>query len=467
SDVGHFLSEHELDGPVWDDRGRYETLSPIARVDAVRTPTLIYHGAADVRCPVGQAQQWHTALRELNVPTRLVLYPEASHLFVIEGRPSHRMDLSRRVVDWVEQYAGDGRAPIDAGHWQRRLDELAARHRVPGAALGILRVRPGREDDVVGLATGTLNKETGVEATPDSVFQIGSMTKVWTATIVMQLVDEGLLDLDAPLIDVLPELHLADPDVAQHVTMRHLLTHTSGIDGDVFTDTGRGDECLEKYVAQLDQAAQNHPLGAPGSCGNAGFSLMGRGIEKLTGGTWDAAFGERLVQPLGLTHTGTLPEEALLHRAAVGHIGEPGTEPYRAPSAWGLPRSVGPAGLISSTVGDVLTWVRMHLSGGRSADGTAVLSEASTAAMTEKEAELPDKYILGDSWGLGWIRFGWDGRRLIGHDGNTLGQAAFLRVLPDEGLAVTLLTNGGNTRDLYEDLYREIFAALAAVEMPQ
>src|SRR5262249_11027235 len=157
--------------------------------------------------------------RELNVPTRLVLYPEASHLFVIEGRPSHRMDLSRRVVDWVEQYAGDGRAPIDAGHWQRRLDELDARHHVTGAAIGILRVRPGREDDVVGLATGTLNKETGVEATPDSVFQIGSMTKVWTATIVMQLVDEGLLDLDAPLIDVLPELHLADPDVAQHVTM--------------------------------------------------------------------------------------------------------------------------------------------------------------------------------------------------------------------------------------------------------
>jgi dipeptidyl aminopeptidase/acylaminoacyl peptidase/CubicO group peptidase (beta-lactamase class C family) len=467
SDMAHFLSEHELGGPVWDDGGRYETLSPIARVEAVRTPTLVYHGAADVRCPVGQAQQWHTALRELNVPTRLVLYPEASHLFVIEGRPSHRMDLSRRVVDWVEQYAGDGRAPIDPGHWQRRLDELAARHHVPGAALGILRVRPGREDDVVELATGTLNKETGVEATPDSVFQIGSMTKVWTATVVMQLVDEGLLDLDAPLIDVLPELRLADPAVTPRVTMRHLLTHTSGIDGDVFTDTGRGDECLEKYVAQLDQAAQNHPLGATWSYCNSGFSLMGRVIEKLTGGTWDAAIRERLVQPLGLTRTGTLPEEALLHRAAVGHIGEPGTEPYRAPSAWGLPRSVGPAGLISSTVGDVLTWVRMHLTGGRSADGTAVLSEASTAAMTEKEAELPDKYILGDSWGLGWIRFGWDGRRLIGHDGNTLGQAAFLRVLPDEGLAVTLLTNGGNTRDLYEDLYREIFAELAALEMPR
>jgi Beta-lactamase len=91
--------------------------------------------------------------------------------------------------------------------------------------------------------------------------------------------------------------------------------------------------------------------------------------------------------------------------------------------------------------------------------------------MTEFQAEVPDKYVLGDSWGIGWIRFGWDGQRLIGHDGNTIGQAAFLRVLPAAdstggGLAVALLTNGGHTRDLYGDLYREIFAELAGVDMP-
>ena len=87
--------------------------------------------------------------------------------------------------------------------------------------------------------------------------------------------------------------------------------------------------------------------------------------------------------------------------------------------------------------------------------------------MTDKQADLPDKHTLGDSWGLGWIRFDWDGHRLIGHDGNTIGQAAFLRLLPEEGLAVTLLTNSGNARDLYEDLYREIFAELAGVAMPK
>ncbi len=139
----------------------------------------------------------------------------------------------------------------------------------------------------------------------------------------MQLVDEGLLDLDAPVAEVLPELQLADADVTKSVTMRHLLTHTSGIDGDVFTDTGRGDDCLEKYVALLADAEQNHPLGATWSYCNSGFALLGRVIEKLTGKTWDAAMRERLFTPLGLTHTVTLPEEAMLYRAAVGHVDDP------------------------------------------------------------------------------------------------------------------------------------------------
>ena len=87
---------------------------------------------------------------------------------------------------------------IDTQHWQSRLADLAARHKVPGATLGIRRLQPEREDEVVEAAYGVLNKVTGVETTADSVFQIGSITKVWTATVVLQLVDEGLVELDAP-----------------------------------------------------------------------------------------------------------------------------------------------------------------------------------------------------------------------------------------------------------------------------
>ncbi|MEW1926346.1 serine hydrolase [Streptomyces sp. NPDC088360] len=471
SDAAHLLGVAELGGPPWTDREHYARQSPLTHVDQVRTPTLVVQGGDDDRCPVGQAEQWFTALRARGVPTELVLYPGGAHLFPLDGLPSHRADFNRRVVDWVEQYAGvPGRprkVPLDTAHWQRRLAELATAHKVPGAALGILRLGPdGVEDDVLQAHHGVLNTATGVEVTDDSVFQIGSVTKVWTATVVLQLVDEGKLDLDAPLVDVLPDLRLADPAVTKQVTMRHLLTHTSGIDGDVFTDTGRGDDCLERYVELLDETPQSHPLGATFSYCNSGFNLAGRVIEKLTGLTWDAALRERLFTPLGLKRALTLPEEALLLRAAVGHVAEGDAKPAPAP-VWGLPRSVGPAGLISADTADVLAFARLHLTGGLGPDGTRVLSEKSAAQMAAHQTDLPDRHTLGDSWGLGWIRFGWDGQRLYGHDGNTIGQSAFLRVLPDQGLAVTLLTNGGNTLDLYEDLFREIFADVAGLTMPR
>lgn len=465
------LSAYELGGTPWEEPERYAAMSPLTRVSDVHTPTLVIHGAEDRTCPLGQAQQWHTALVELGVPTELVVYPGASHVFILLGPPSQRLDFNRRVLGWLEQHTtGGGRTRLDRAHWQHRLTRLAERHRVPGAQLGLLRVGPdGTPDELLTATHGVLNVRTGHPVTDDALFQIGSITKVWTATVAMALVDEGLLALDTPIAEVLPELRLADPDVTKQVTLRHLLDHTSGIDGDVFTDTGRGDDCLEKYVEVLGEAGQNHPLGATWSYCNSGYALLGRVIEKVTGLTWDQAMRERLYAPLGLEHTVTLPEEALMFAAAMGHDEQEGQQ-VPAP-AWQLPRSIGPAGLVTSTVADVLAFARMHLRGGVAADGTRVLSEESAAAMAAHQADLPDKIVLGDSWGLGWIRFGWGGHRLYGHDGNTLGQAAFLRVLPDPdgngGLAVALLTNGGQTRDLYEDLYREIFAEVAGVELPE
>lgn len=350
---------------------------------------------------------------------------------------------------------------IDRDHWNQRLAELAAKHRVPGATLGI-----ATADQTEEFAYGVTNVDTGVEVTPDTLFQVGSITKVWTASAVMALVDAGKLDLDEPVAPYVPELALADTDAARKLTMRHLLTHTSGIDGDVFQDFGRGDECLSRYVAALADLPMNHPIDATWSYCNAGFSIAGRVIETLTGSNWDTAMRDLLFTPLGLTRTVTLPEDALLHRTAVGHVHEGDEEPRRAP-VWVLPRSVGPAGLIASTVGDVVTFARMHLNGGTAPDGTRLLTEDAVAAMQAEHARLPDPYSLADSWGLGWFRLGWNGTRLVGHDGGTIGQFAFLRVLPEQNVAVVLLTNGGHARDLCESLVREVFRDLTGVEMVQ
>jgi dipeptidyl aminopeptidase/acylaminoacyl peptidase/CubicO group peptidase (beta-lactamase class C family) len=460
SDAGHMLRLLELGAAPFEDPERYRRLSPMTRVGQITTPTLILQGEADHRTDRHQAEQWFAALRSRQVPTRLVLYPGESHLFIESGSPAHRRDYNGRIVSWLRQHV-EGLPPIEAEHWRRRLGELAARHRVPGAALGILRLDPAGEEELVEVACGVLNQATQVEATPDSLFQIGSITKVWTATVVMGLIDEGRLDLDRPVVEYLPELALADPEQTGRVTMRHLLTHTSGIDCDLWVDVGRGDDCLARFVTQLADLPPNHLPGATFSYSNAGYVLAGRVIERLTGLIWDQAMRQRLFQPLGLERTATLPEEVLPFRAALGHVGDPPRPLLR----WERPRGRGPSGGIAASVGDVLALARLHLAGGVARGGTRVLSEASCRAMRERQADVPDVHTWGDSWGLGWARFDW-GERLVGHDGVALGQFSFLRVLPERGLAVALLTNGGRAQDLYQELFRELMAEVAGVRMP-
>lgn len=352
---------------------------------------------------------------------------------------------------------------LDAQHWQDRLTALADKHGVVGASLAI---RVG--DETVEAAVGVLNQRTGQPATPDSVFQIGSITKVWTATLVMQLVDEGLLDLDAPIATHLPDFRVADEEVARTVTTRQLLAHTSGIDGDLFLDTGRGDDCLSTYVAAMKDLTQVHPQGATMSYCNSGFSLLGRLVEVLRGQTWDAVLRERILAPLGLDSAGTLPEEALLFGAATGHMVLPGQDAPIVTPQWGIYRSAGPAGLIHCPARDVLAFAQLHLDGGVTPDGTRVLSAESVAAMQQPQVEVPDPYTLGSHWGLGWILMTWDGRPVFGHDGATLGQGAFLRILAEDRLSVALCTNGGKApRELFESLYAEVFGELAGVEMPR
>ncbi|HYZ93787.1 MAG TPA: serine hydrolase domain-containing protein [Actinomycetota bacterium] len=344
---------------------------------------------------------------------------------------------------------------------QSRLTELCKQQQVPGAALGVL-----HDGDVTAVATGVINLNTGVETTPDTLFQIGSITKPWTATVVMQLVEEGLVSLDEPVRTYLPGFKVADPDVSERVTLRHLLSHTSGIDGDHFEDTGRGDDCLERYVDSCATLVQLHPLGATMSYCNTGFSVAGRIIEVITGKLWDDVMRERLFAPLGLTHTCTLPEEALLFRTAAGHIKYKPDEPFRLTPVWRLPRATGPMGAVNASVADALTFAKLHMDGGTTPDGKQLLSAQSVVQMQTPQIAIPNPHGLGNHWGVGWILFDWDDHRLYGHDGNSIGQHARLKVAPDANLAVVLLTNGGYTDNVERALFTEIFEELAGITIP-
>jgi CubicO group peptidase (beta-lactamase class C family) len=376
------------------------------------------------------------------------------------------------VVNWDEQgnWASKGAwgardsagRKSDVAHWQARLDTLRAEHHVPAASLAVL-----VDGTVHELASGVLHRGTGVEATTDSVFQMGSIAKIYTASVIMRLAESGELDLDAPVVDVLPEFSAADRDATKVITTRQLLSHTSGLTCDFTHDSGRGDDCLAKYVEAAKDVALDCPPGTALSYSSVGYNVLGRIIEVVTGKVWDEALQDLLLTPLGLTHTMTLPEQALRFRAAMGHLGEAGQDPEPAP-AWDLmPRSAGPYGRVIATAGDVVRLAQMHLNGGLAQDGTRVLSEETVTLMQQRVVESPDKWtVSADGWGLGWTLYDWDGVQGYGHDGASIGQYGYLRVVPSAGVAVALLTNGGGARELYAALYRELLADLAGVTMP-
>ncbi|WP_425825974.1 serine hydrolase domain-containing protein [Streptomyces fractus] len=325
------------------------------------------------------------------------------------------------------------------------LAKLIAVHKVPGAQVAVL-----VDDEVVDAASGVVSRATGVPVTPDAVFQIGSITKVWTATLIQQLANEGRLDLDRPVREYLPEFTLADEHAAATVTVRQLLCHTSGVEGDRFTDTGANDDAVERYLPTLADAEQLYPPGEQFSYCNSGYVVLGRLVEVLRGQTFNAALRERLVTPLGLPHVATHVDEAILELPAIGHLGP---DPQPAP-VYGLPPSTAPAGAsLAMPARSLLEFVQLHL------------HDRVFDVMRETQVTVPPLGALGDRWGLGWMLFDQPEHSMIGHDGGTIGQYAFLRVVPETGVAVAVLTNGGDAAALFQDVGTHLLGELAGVRL--
>ena len=307
---------------------------------------------------------------------------------------------------------------------------------VPGAALAIL-----DGQGITTAETGVTNVETGQQVDVTTRFPIWSITKGYTASLVLQLVEEGKLALNDPVLRYLPELQLAKASQAMvgEISVRQLLANTCGLSGAHFPDTGDGEDALERFLPTLADVVLVHPPGERLSYSNPGYVLAGLIVERLTGQSWDAALAERLLTPLGLHETGTRLEHlgdaplAVEHR--VSSEGPPEVLPL-----WRV-RSNGPAGATPfATAVDVVRFARHQMS-------------PQWAPLREPQVAFPGPHV--ESWGLGWAIFGW-GARVFGWDGVGRGARTFLRVLPEHGAAVALLTNG----DTGGRIYREFLPGL-------
>ncbi|HET6793109.1 MAG TPA: serine hydrolase domain-containing protein [Acidimicrobiales bacterium] len=343
---------------------------------------------------------------------------------------------------------------------QDRLDALARRHRVPGASLALMLGGESLE-----FCTGVLNVSTGVDVTPDSVFQIGSNTKIFTTTLVMQLVDSGEVDLDSPVKRYLPEFRLSVPG-SERITVRHLLTHTSGIQGDYFDGFGRGDEAIERYVDSLSDIDLVHPVGEKWSYCNSGFVVAGRIVEAVTGLPYHAALRQKICEPLGLRRTTVLAEEMTASRCAVGHVPGPTGEPT-VPPVVVMEYAQAPAGSRTvATASELARFTKVHMDGGLAPSGARMLSADGTRAMQEIQFTQPAMGEAPRYQGLGWMLQDWDGVRVIGHGGGTIGQLSFLEAVPDREAVVVLLTNSMTGGALWLDLGRWIFEDILGMRMP-
>lgn len=342
------------------------------------------------------------------------------------------------------------------------LDDLTRIYDVPGAALAVW-----ADGQLTEAAAGVVNLETGVPATSDTLFQIGSITKLYTAVLCLQLVEEGKLSLDEPVRRWLPDFALGDESVAARLTLRHLLTHQSGIEGDFFKDAGRGEDRIARLVGMLGTLQQVHPIDAMFSYCNTGFVIAGRLIEVAGGEPWDKAIRRRIAKAIDTPAFSTLPEQAMRYLTAIGHLGAPGSLAV-TPIAY-LAQSNAPAGSMPmARARDVVSFARMLMDDGVASNGTRILSEASARAMREVNVVCP-KHMNIDAIGLATFLLDWDGdgkHDTFGHDGSTIGQAAWLRYHPASGTVVALLTNGGNGKGLAQEMLSEIFGATTGFKPP-
>lgn len=329
------------------------------------------------------------------------------------------------------------------------------RHRVPGVAVGLY---DGGEEYVASF--GVTSVENPLEVTPETLFQIGSTTKTLTGTAIMALVERGMLDLDEPVRTYLPDLRLSDEEVARTVTTRHLLTHVGGWVGDVFEDTGGGDDALEKIVERLADAPQLTPLGEVFSYNNSAFYLAGRVVEVLSGKTFEAAAREFVLDPLGMDESFFFPAEVMTRRFAVGHLVKGGEPAVSRP--WALPRNAAPAGGLASSVKDQLRYARFHLGEGKAHDGTRVLGEQSLREMQSTQVAGEEDNDQGLPWFISEV----EGLKFVAHGGGTNGQISAFWMVPERDFAFTLLTNADRGEFVCKEASEWVMREFLGVEEP-
>ncbi len=304
---------------------------------------------------------------------------------------------------------------------------------IPGVAVAVV-----RGDEVVYCkGFGIASVKTNLAVTPQTIFDLASISKSFTALGVLLLQDDGLIDLDASVQQYLPDFQPND-SLSSHITVRHLLNHMSGLPGTFSAPIifQQGDDDMAALVAAMGRVRLNREPGFSFEYADINYCLLGALIERVSGITFEDYIQQKIFAPLGMGNTTLYPEEAAASSRADGHQSMYGRVVVRNIPIY---RSALPAGWVMSGAEDMCKWLVIHLNDGY-ANGEQVfpavdINETHTpAVMFEENGEEV-------GYGMGWFISSDDDVSLIWHGGDTPNFIADMILLPDYKTGVVALVN--------------------------
>jgi CubicO group peptidase (beta-lactamase class C family) len=318
------------------------------------------------------------------------------------------------------------------------LEDIMFRWDIPGLGVGL--VEEGHIVHAQGY--GVQNLETGIPVTPESLFCVASIAKCFVACAIMQLVEQGILQLDAPLVEYLPDFQLDDPHY-QEMTLRQILSHTSGmpdmdeIEYDQLVAHPEFDEeAPVRYVRSLVSLKMIALPGERFAYSNIAYNVLGYLIAKMTGLTFDNYMKAHVLSPTGMTDSTFFYPDVPLGRLAVPHLRIPEMVPNPI-----LPyhRADAPASFLYTTVVDMCHWAITSLNRGVYKE-ERILSPASYDLMWTPVARR-DYTPFREEMGLGWALGHFEGFRTVAHGGGGFGWTCHLILLPEKNRAAIILCN--------------------------
>jgi CubicO group peptidase (beta-lactamase class C family) len=315
------------------------------------------------------------------------------------------------------------------------IEQHVASRGVPGLSIAVV----FDQDIVWAKGYGYSDLEKKIPATPSTVYRIGSITKLFTSTAILQLRDQGKLRLDDPVSLYLPWFHIRNPyPDAPEITIRQLLTHTSGLPREA--DFPYWTDHIFPTRQELDEAVPGQELINPPETtyhySNLGMSLLGEIVTRVSGQPWADYVQEKILQPLGMSSSSTAPGGELLQRL---------TTSYMLRAADGTRRifdyyetgAIAPAGSIVSTVKDLSRFASLQFREGPA--GGAQILKGSTLREMQRVHWVYDSFTGGR--GLGFAVTRRDGKDFVGHSGSIGGNVSNLLLVPSEKIAVIVAIN--------------------------